>query len=68
VTTTASVTTAAPVTSHLPQRDNNNLADVTVTHPVKKVKLPNAAVVGTGFTGKYDAQLVMMNIADDCTI
>lgn len=32
---------------------------------MKKAKLPSAAVVGTGFTGKYDVQLMsVMDIAD----
>jgi hypothetical protein len=51
---------AAPVASTSHSRLDNTLAEV--TRPAKKVKLPNAAVVGSGFTGKYDTQahLVMV--------
>jgi len=53
VGSSTSASLAVASTSHtLPQLDNALEPLVDATRPVKKSKLPNAAVVGSGFTGK----------------
>jgi hypothetical protein len=67
VGSSTSASLAVASTSHtLPQLDNALEPLVDATRPVKKSKLPNAAVVGSGFTGKYDAHLVMDTILLVC--